>query len=156
METEIVDEKTLNAELDESIRSTLREIQARTPTEEPAEPAAEVVAEEPAPAPEKPRDAEGKFVKGAQKRHQPAQTQPKSAAQAEPTPEQPKAAPEPAAAEPEAESPLKFGADHGQQRRTVNIVRLAHCRVSGCHGAMPCSCVGYRQSARVQVSHTKE
>ena len=107
MENEVVDDKTLNAELDESIRATLHEIQSRQAAEpEPEEPAA-APEEQAAAAPEKARDDKtGQFVKGEQKRHKPQTT---SAAQAEPpTKNATTPVAEPAAAEP-AEPELRFG-----------------------------------------------
>ena len=107
MEQEVVDDKTLNAELDESIRATLHEIQSRQAAEpEPEEPAA-APEEQAAAAPEKARDDKtGQFVKGEQKRHKPQTT---SAAQAEPpTKNATTPVAEPAAAEP-AEPELRFG-----------------------------------------------
>ena len=108
MENEVVDDKTLNAELDESIRATLHEIQSRQAAEpEPEAPAAAAPEEPTAHAPEKARDDKtGQFVKGEQKRHKPQTT---SAAQAEPpTKNATTPVAEPAAAEP-AEPELRFG-----------------------------------------------
>ena len=106
MEQEVVDDKTLNAELDESIRATLHEIQSRQAAEPEPEAPAAAAPEEPA-APEKARDDKtGQFVKGEQKRHKPQTT---SAAQAEPpTKNATTPVAEPAAAEP-AEPELRFG-----------------------------------------------
>ena len=105
-------ERELSEAMDETIRTTLADINSRAepdaqiPVEEPAaaEPAAEPVAEQ-----DKPRDPKsGQFKKGEQQRHQPAKTAKTSAAQAEPTNPAPATVPEPAAAE--TELPLKFGA----------------------------------------------
>ena len=117
-ETEVLTDRALSESMDESIRDTLRDITSRNadafkddtkPEATEAVPAVEAEAPAKPAAEEKPRDAEGKFVKGEQKRHKPAATEPAAAAKPD-TPEKPIAAPGPeqAAAAP-AEEPLKFG-----------------------------------------------
>lgn len=103
-ETEVLTDRALSESMDESIRATLHEIQAREPAAEPAAPIDKVddavIAESEATgAAQRARDEAGKFTK---------KTESAAPAKAD-TPKEPTtaAAQEPGAAEPEA--PLKFG-----------------------------------------------
>lgn len=107
-EEQVVDEKTLDESLTESIRGTLAEINERG---EGLDATQEVVEETPAESPkqDRPRDPEGKFTKAPKEAPKASPTQSAAPAKADTQKDAPVAAAAPEQAAAETEAPLKFG-----------------------------------------------